>query len=66
MKLVCGDCGAKYPAELRKQWGRTPETDGFGSAVQCVALVPGDGPLTDEGMTPQMICGGTLALTTEP
>lgn len=51
---VCAKCESEKDAEYVKQWGRTPETSGYGSTPKCVEIVTD--PITDAGA----VCGGQL------
>lgn len=59
MKLECGSCGAQYPGDLNKQWGKTRETNGLGPSVRCPALVP-NGLTAPDGSEAHEVCGGFL------
>ena len=39
-KLTCTSCGADYPRDWRRAWGRHPDTHGKGPVMVCSALVP--------------------------
>lgn len=53
----CVDCGAVWPDEVSKDWGRHKETNGYGPRPRCVALVP----VRDRRDGAQQVCGGELA-----
>lgn len=57
--LECASCGAQYPADFKRQWGKTQQTQGYGPTMCCVALVPSSGnPADTEG--PREVCQGAL------
>lgn len=58
--LECASCGAQYPADLKKKWGRTQETAGYGPSPVCVALVP-QSQDPDDKDGPREVCTGVLA-----
>lgn len=61
MHIECSSCGAQYPGEFKKLWGKTKETNGYGPVPKCIALVPStDGPRAPDGSTPREVCGGML------
>lgn len=69
MKLECANCGAQYPGDLHKHWGKTEETNGYGPSPVCTKLVPTQGSVdkaTAEGREinratdPHEVCGGLL------
>lgn len=60
--LECANCGTQWPATLKKSWGKTKETNGYGPTMMCVALVVAEGaPLAPNDEVPHEVCGGTLA-----
>jgi len=70
-KLVCSSCGAEYPANWFKAWGKHFLTHGHGPAVKCTELVPNGliAPLPDNQTDEQcpmskrqamQVCGGPL------
>jgi len=72
-KMVCVDCGASYPREEIREWGRHADHAGLGAQPRCYALVPnGDvapvPPDKDPDTFPldlrraKQICGGTLVM----
>lgn len=65
MKLECGSCGAQYPGDLPKLWGKTAETNGYGPTPKCTALVPSGGPPAPGGEVPREVCGGFLGAIPE-
>lgn len=74
MKLECGSCGAQYPSDLPKHWGRTEETNGYGPIPKCIALVPTLAAVEEasrarrvivKGTDAHEVCGGFLAAIPE-
>lgn len=60
--LQCAKCGTQYDGKLEESWGRTQETNGYGSSPRCVALVPNRfAPKAPDGSEPLQVCGGQLA-----
>ena len=57
--LECASCGTQYPADLKKQWGKTKETAGYGPTICCTALVPQSGN-PDDTDGPREVCLGVL------
>ena len=74
-KLVCSNCGAEFPSNWSKAWGRHYETHGHGPTMKCTELVPNGlvAPLpenkTDEQCPMELriakqVCGGLLVPAT--
>ena len=42
MNYECEKCGRVYPEKIVTTWGKSSETDGFGSQPKCVELVPSE------------------------
>lgn len=53
---VCSKCQAVQTPDEVKNWGRTPESSGYGPIPKCIRIVPD--PITKAGA----VCGGVLVL----
>lgn len=71
MNYECEKCGRVYPEKIVTTWGKSSETDGFGSQPKCVELVPSEtapparnssGDLVETDV-PMEVCGGMLQRT---
>jgi hypothetical protein len=71
--MVCVDCGATYPRQEIREWGRHAAHAGLGSQAKCYALVPNGhvAPVPDdkdpadfplEKRRANEVCGGLLVL----
>jgi hypothetical protein len=57
----CANCGAIYPQDHVRHWGRTKESDALGPRPKCVELVESQyAPTAPNGEKPREVCGGAL------
>lgn len=73
MYYECENCGATFVEEYVREWGRTKETDGQGTAPRCNQLVENpsappardsNGRVLDEPV--MQLCGGQLQRINDP